>query len=70
MKLNWMFVLLVNVAIINMLPIPFFDGDRFLQYFLQKYGKRDWMRTFFNVVSLFLIAANMILSVTSGVFQF
>ena len=68
--LNWMFVLLANLAIINMLPIPFFDGDKFVQYFFQKYGKKGWMKTFFNAVSLFLIAANMALSVTSGLFPF
>lgn len=68
--LNWMFVLLINLAIINMLPIPLFDGDRFLQYFLQKYGKRDWIKTLFNVLSLFLIGANMALSMTSGLFPF
>jgi len=68
--LNWMFVLLVNLAIINMLPIPLFDGDRFLQYFFQRYGKKSWMKTFFNVLSLFLIGANMALSMTSGLFPF
>jgi Zn-dependent protease len=67
--LNWMFVLLANLAIINMLPIPLFDGDRFLQYFFQKYGK-GWMKTFFNVISLFLITTNMALSMTSGLFPF
>ena len=68
--LNWMFFLLVNLAIISMLPIPLFDGDRFLQYFLQKYGKGDQMKMFFNAASLFLIVANMALSMTSGLFPF
>ena len=68
--LNWMFVLLVNLAIINMLPIPLFDGDRFLQYFFQKYGKGDWIKMLFNAASLFLIAANMALTMTSGLFPF
>jgi membrane-associated protease RseP (regulator of RpoE activity) len=58
--LNWMLLLLVNLAVINMLPIPFLDGDRFLRFFLQKYVKKDaWLGTFFNGLSLFLLVANI-----------
>jgi len=69
--LNWISLLLMNLAIVNMLPIPLLDGDRFLQSFLQKYAKRNnWMKIFFNAASLFLIAANMALSMGSGLFSF
>lgn len=67
-SLNWVFLLLVNLAVINMLPIPFLDGDRFLHYFLQKYAKKDWMKTFLNAFSIFLISANMALTLESGLF--
>jgi membrane-associated protease RseP (regulator of RpoE activity) len=69
--LNWVFLLLVNLAIVNMLPIPLLDGDHFLNYFLQKYArKNNWIRMFFNAASLFLIATNMALSIESGFFPF
>jgi membrane-associated protease RseP (regulator of RpoE activity) len=69
--LNWVFLILVSVAIVNMLPIPLFDGDKFLGSFLQKYvGKEKWIRTFFNAAALFLIVANIVLSMESGLFNF
>jgi len=69
--LNWMFILLTSLAVFNMLPIPLLDGDKFLRYFLQSFTKKDkLMKTFLNTVSLFLVAANMVLSVGSGLFPF
>ena len=68
--LNWMFILLVNLAVMNMLPIPFLDGDRFLQYFFQRYAKDRLLRMLFNAFSLFLIVANMMLTFGSNMFSF
>jgi membrane-associated protease RseP (regulator of RpoE activity) len=65
--MSWMFLVLINLAVINMLPIPFLDGDRFLRFFLQGYIKKDeWLGTFFNGVSLFLLVANMALTLEHG----
>lgn len=61
LTLNWLLLILVNVAVFNMLPIPLLDGDRFLQCLLERIaGRSDALRRFFNVLSLLLIAANMI----------
>ncbi|MEM2309291.1 MAG: site-2 protease family protein, partial [Candidatus Bathyarchaeia archaeon] len=61
--LNWLFLVLVNVAIFNMLPIPLLDGDRFLQCLLNRLSaKGDLIKKFFNILSIFLIAANITLS--------
>jgi membrane-associated protease RseP (regulator of RpoE activity) len=69
--MSWMFLILINIAIINMLPIPFLDGDRFLRFFLQGYIKKDkWLGTFFNGVSLFLLVANMALTLEHGLLSF
>lgn len=63
LALNWLFILSVSVAIFNMLPIPTLDGDRFLQCLLQKLPSGgEWMKKFFNIFSIFLLAANVILS--------
>ena len=68
--LNWTFLVLVNIAVLNMLPIPFFDGDRFLQYFLQRFVERhDQAKMLFNMLSLFLLAANMTLTMSFGFFS-
>ncbi|MCW4019973.1 MAG: site-2 protease family protein, partial [Candidatus Bathyarchaeota archaeon] len=69
--LNWALLLLVNLAVVNMLPISLLDGDRFLQYFFQKYAKKNgWLMNLFNGVSMFLLVANMTLTLGSGLVSF
>ncbi len=71
LTLNWLFTILVNLAIFNMLPIPFLDGDQYIGLVLQRFkGKGDSFRKFLNVLSIFLIAANMILSLGGGLLPF
>ena len=61
--LNWLFILSVSVSVFNMLPIPALDGDKFLQCLLQKLPSGgDWIKKFFNIFSIFLFAANILLS--------
>jgi len=60
LTLNWLFLILVNVAVFNMLPIPLLDGDRFLQCLLERIAGSDTLRKFLNILSLFLMAANII----------
>jgi membrane-associated protease RseP (regulator of RpoE activity) len=61
--LNWLFLISINVAIFNMLPIPALDGDKFLQCLLQGFSERSMLiKKFFNIFSIFLIAVNMALS--------
>ncbi|MCD6465025.1 site-2 protease family protein [Candidatus Bathyarchaeota archaeon] len=61
--LSWLFIVLVNIAIFNMLPIPLLDGDKFIQCLLEKFAdKGKLVKKFFNLLSLFLIVINMALS--------
>lgn len=61
--LNWLFIISINVAIFNMLPIPALDGDKFLQCLLQGFSEKSALiKKFFNIFSLFLIAINVALS--------
>jgi len=64
LTLTWLFVVSISVAIFNMLPIPMFDGDRFLQCLMDRVAERfrNPLKRFFNILSIFLIAANIILS--------
>jgi len=58
--LNWLFLILVNVAVFNMLPIPLLDGDKFIQCLLERITtKGDVIKKFLNVLSILLIAANI-----------
>jgi len=58
--LNWLLLVLVNLAVLNMLPIPLFDGDRFLQCLLELLSSRSsYLKKFFNIFSIFLIVANI-----------
>ncbi|MEM2110372.1 MAG: site-2 protease family protein [Candidatus Bathyarchaeia archaeon] len=71
LSLNWMFIIFVNLAIFNMLPVPFFDGDKFIQYLFRRFTKEgNTIKKFLNGLSLFLIIANMVLSLRSGLFPF
>ncbi len=61
--LNWLFIISINVAIFNMLPIPALDGDKFLQCLLQGFSERSALiKKFFNIFSVFLITVNIALS--------
>jgi len=63
--LNWLLLVLINVAVFNMLPIPLLDGDKFIQCLLEKITvKGEVIRKILNTLSIFLIAANMLLSFT------
>jgi len=62
LTLNWLFIVLVSVAIFNMLPIPYLDGDRLLQCSLEKFPKGIILKRFFNMLSIFLLVANIMLS--------
>lgn len=65
LTLNWLFLVLVNVAVFNMLPIPLLDGDRFLQCLLERIAGSDILRRFLNILSLFLMAANIVVGMRS-----
>jgi membrane-associated protease RseP (regulator of RpoE activity) len=61
--LNWLFIISINVAIFNMLPIPALDGDKLLQCLLKGFSEKSILiKKFFNIFSIFLIAINMALS--------
>lgn len=62
LTLNWLFIVLISVAIFNMLPIPYLDGDRLLQCSLEKFPKGIILKRFFNMLSIFLLVANIMLS--------
>lgn len=63
LTLNWLFIVLVNVAIFNMLPIPLLDGDRFIQCLLERFAdKGKLVKRALNALSIFLIVINMALS--------
>lgn len=63
LTLNWLLLILINVAVFNMLPIPLLDGDNFIQCLLEKVGvKGKVLRKILNALSIFLIAANIFLS--------
>lgn len=63
--LNWLFIISINVAIFNMLPIPALDGDKFLQCLLQGFSEKSVLiKKFFNIFSVFLITINIALSLS------
>lgn len=64
LTLSWLLSVLFSVAIFNMLPIPMLDGDRFLQCLIEKASEKSYafLKKFFNVLSLFLMVANMAVS--------
>ena len=64
LTLYWINLLSINIAIINMLPLYPFDGERFLYYILEG-ATRRWkreLRIVINAFSIGLLAANMVLS--------
>ncbi|MEM3479137.1 MAG: site-2 protease family protein [Candidatus Bathyarchaeia archaeon] len=64
LTLSWLLSVLFSVVIFNMLPIPMLDGDRFLQCLIEKASEKSYafLKKFFNVLSLFLMVANMAVS--------
>ena len=53
-----------SMAILNMLPLLPFDGDKFLFYIVKEFAKtrRSQIRIAFNAIFFGIIAANVILS--------
>ncbi|HIE13640.1 TPA: hypothetical protein EYP70_00025 [Candidatus Bathyarchaeota archaeon] len=65
LTLHWSFIILVSVAVLNMLPLYPFDGERFLSCILGKFsGYQRWLQIIINALSLCLIAGNILMSVT------
>ncbi len=61
---GWMQLILLGVALVNMLPLFPFDGDRYLDTLLGVLGVRNTrnMRIVASVVSLGLLSSNIVLS--------
>jgi len=61
---SWMQLILLGVALVNMLPLFPFDGDRYLDTLLGVLGLKNTknVRTIASVVSLALLSSNIILS--------
>jgi membrane-associated protease RseP (regulator of RpoE activity) len=60
----WLSIVLVSVALINMLPMYPFDGDKFIETSLNVLGvdKAKWVRSAFNVAAYALLFMNVGLS--------
>lgn len=61
----WVSIVFTSVAIINMLPLYMFDGDRFLETLLQALGVKRIreIRTFATSASLAILGLNFVFSV-------
>ena len=61
---SWMQLILLGVALVNMLPLFPFDGDRYLDTLLGVLGLKNTknIRTVASVISLGLLGSNIILS--------
>ena len=61
---GWMQLILLGVALVNMLPLFPFDGDRYLDTLLGVLGLKNTknIRTVASVISLGLLGSNIILS--------
>jgi membrane-associated protease RseP (regulator of RpoE activity) len=61
---NWMILILFNVAIVNMLPLFPFDGDRYFATILNMLGVKNtkWPRIAASVISLGLLLMSLVLS--------
>lgn len=61
--LEWLSLIMTNVAIFNMLPLYPFDGEGYIYAILKKLKRgAKWGRITINVFSLFLLASNILLS--------
>ncbi len=61
---NWMFLILINVAIVNMLPLYPFDGDRYFDTVLHMAGMKNtkYARIIAGAFSLSLLVLSLIFS--------
>lgn len=61
----WVSVVFLSVAIINMLPLYMFDGDRFLEAILKSLGvgRTKEIRMFATSASLAILGLNLVLSI-------
>ncbi|WP_455363447.1 site-2 protease family protein, partial [[Eubacterium] cellulosolvens] len=61
----WMSIVFLSVAVINMLPLYMFDGDRFLEAMLKALGveQTKGIRTFATSASLAILALNFAFSI-------
>jgi Zn-dependent protease len=61
----WVSVVFLSVAIINMLPLYMFDGDRFLEAILKSLGvgRTKEIRMFATSASLAILGLNFVLSI-------
>jgi membrane-associated protease RseP (regulator of RpoE activity) len=62
--LQWMSLILLGVALVNMLPMVPFDGDRYFDTILSRLGLKNTKnaRTIASITSLGLLGSNLILS--------
>ncbi len=62
--LQWMSLILLGVALVNMLPMFPFDGDRYFDTVLTRLGLKNTKnaRTIASSISLILLGSNLILS--------
>jgi len=62
--LSWMNLILLGVALVNMLPMFPFDGDRYFDTILSLLGLKNTknVRTVASTISLLLLGSNLILS--------
>ena len=62
--LQWMYLILLGVALVNMLPMFPFDGDRYFDTILTSLGLKNTknVRTVASTISLLLLGSNLILS--------
>lgn len=62
--LSWMSLILLGVALVNMLPMFPFDGDRYFDTILNILGMKNTknIRTAASIISLALLGSNLILS--------
>jgi membrane-associated protease RseP (regulator of RpoE activity) len=62
--LSWMSLILLGVALVNMLPMFPFDGDRYFDTILTSLGLKNTknIRTVASAISLLLLGSNLILS--------
>jgi len=62
--LSWMSLILLGVALVNMLPMFPFDGDRYFDTILTSLGLKNTknVRTVASIASLLLLGSNLILS--------
>jgi membrane-associated protease RseP (regulator of RpoE activity) len=63
-SLNWTFIVALSVAILNMLPVYYLDGDGFLSSALEKYvpRKKEKIRSAISMLFLAILVLNIGLS--------